>query len=118
MIKSTDQALADPSDIPPEVRTYLESLLAESGAEFTAPADKETKLREVYQELDRRLIDTVIDYLPADKLAGFMQFMQQNPTRPQIDQYLQLNLPDAADVFIVAFADFRDAYLKDHRVTA
>lgn len=98
--------------IPEEVRKYLDGLLDEAGVSGVDEATRETLVQELFIQLDDAIIDKVVDYLPVEKLDAFTAFMQGNPSRDQLEKYLQENVPNTQDVFTVAFADFRDAYLQ------
>lgn len=98
--------------MPQEIRAFLESLMREAG---TTPADTlqaEQLLRELFLQLDSQIIDTVVDHLPTEVLDDFMVFVSRQPTRQQLEAYLQTHLPNAHEVFVLAFRTFRDAYLK------
>ena len=99
--------------IPDEIRVYLEDLLSQAGIIDIDSVVKEAMLQELFVRLDQFLATKVIDYLPVDKLDEFTQFTQSKPSQEKMQQYLQSHLPNAQDVFIVAFGEFRDMYLKN-----
>ncbi|SRR5579885_956275 len=97
--------------IPQAIRVFLENLMRQAGTTPTDTAQAEHLLQELFQQLDAHIIDTVVDYLPVEKLDEFMAFIKRQPSREELDAYLARTLPNARDVYVVAFAGFRDNYL-------
>ena len=96
--------------IPTEIRAFLEQLLADAG--FSAEGqERERLIAGLFQKLDGYIIDTVVDNLPAEKIDEFTAFIQKQPSRDELNDYLRRTLPNAQDVFVSAFAGFREAYL-------
>ncbi len=101
-----------PIAIPEEIQVYLNRLLDESGMTGLEDSVRESMLQDLFLQLDDYIIEKVVDYLPEDKLNGFTDLMKQNPPKDQVEDYIRKNVPNAQDVFTVAFADFRDIYLQ------
>lgn len=96
--------------IPAEIRSFLERLLTDAG--FTVEGqEKERLVAGLFQKLDGYIIDTVVDNLPAEKIDEFTAFIKKQPSRDELNDYLGRNVPNAQDVFVSAFAGFREAYL-------
>src|SRR5437016_3142656 len=93
--------------IPDEIRTYLNSLLDASGMKEADSVTREKMVQELFLKLDDYIIDKVVEYMPAEKLDDFTNFMQTSPSKEAVEKYIQENVPDSQDVFTVAFADFR-----------
>lgn len=103
---------AQPADsMPAEIRSFLERLLTDAGVTTSDAAGRERLLQGLFQKLDGYIIDTVVESLPAEKLDEFTAFIQQHPSRDELNDYLSRELPNAQDVFVSAFAGFREAYL-------
>src|SRR5205807_629061 len=94
-------------DIPGEIRTYLNALLDASGMKDADTTTREDMVQELFLKLDDYIIDRVVEYMPVEKLDEFTAFMQKNPSKEAVEQYIQSNVPNAQDIFTVAFADFR-----------
>lgn len=108
-IPTLSTSTADP--IPPEIRAFLERLLTDAGISTVDTAGRERLVQGLFQKLDGYIIDTVVDHLPDEKIDEFTAFIQHHPSRDELTAYLQRVLPNAQDVFVVAFAGFREAYL-------
>ncbi|HEV2339169.1 MAG TPA: hypothetical protein VGT05_00185 [Patescibacteria group bacterium] len=98
--------------ISKEVRSYLEDILVQSGITTVYDATKEDIILELFIKFDDFLIERVVDYVPVDKLGEFCTFMQQSPSKEQVDTFLKSNVPNIQEVYIVAFSDFRKNYLQ------
>jgi hypothetical protein len=99
-------------DIPAEIRSFIERLLVDAGVSAADAAGHERLVRGLFDKLDGYIIDTVVDNLPPEKLDDFTSFIQKNPSREALNEYLGRTLPNAQDVFVAAFTGFREAYLS------
>lgn len=97
--------------IPSELRVFLERLLTDAGVSTADTAGRERLVQGLFQKLDGYIIDTVVDHLPDEKIDEFTAFIQHHPSRDDLNAYIERVLPNAQDVFVSAFAGFRQAYL-------
>jgi len=103
------------AQIPQEVREYLDSLLQDAGMTGFDPVMHDAMINELYVRLDKFLIGKVVEFLPEDKLDEFAKLNEETDDPQKIQEYLSANLPNAQDVFINAFGQFRDIYLEGVR---
>jgi len=108
---NTDQK--QPVQIPAEIRAYLEDLLYRAGMTNIDSVVKEAMIQELFTELDTFLMTKIIDYLPVEKMDEFTKLLESRPAQQTMQYYLQENLPNAQDVFTVAFGEFRDMYINN-----
>ena len=97
--------------IPPEVKTYLEGLLADAGMSFTDDQMKEEMVKELYARLDNYVASIIVDYLPSEHYETFIKMNEEGKPKEEVENFLKQNLPNAQTVFAKAFADFRQMYL-------
>jgi hypothetical protein len=102
----------DNSQIPQEIKNFLESILndANMSAEGTL---REEMIKELYARLDEYLTNVIVDKMPAEHLEAFIKINEEGKSKEEIDTFLRSNLPNAQEVFTNAFADFRDLYLNN-----
>lgn len=111
MDKSNNSGTNDGQQIPPEVRTFLESILADANITSLDETSKEETLKELYVRLDNFMLTTIVEGLPSDKLEEFTKLAEAGKSREELEDYLKENIPDATEVFSRAMLDFRDFYL-------
>ena len=97
--------------IPPEIRVYLDGLLTSSGIVSVDRVMRESMIQELYVRLDKFLTLKMLDHLPTEKLEEFANLTGRNPSEQVVQAYIQKNVPNAQQMFITAFAEFRDLYL-------
>lgn len=97
--------------IPPEVRTFLEGLLADAGMKTLDEGMKEEMVKELYARLDNFLTSTIIDNLPPENIEEFIKMNEEKRPKAEIEQYLKDKIANSQDVFTKAFMDFRELYL-------
>jgi len=84
----------------------------DGGLTIVDPDIMDEMIVQLYTRFDKFLIGEIAEYLPREKLEEFAKIVEKNPTAEQVRDYLLKNLPNAQDVFTVAFAKFRDLYLE------
>jgi len=99
------------TQIPQEVRSFLEGLLQDAGMTFTDNEMKEEMIKELYARLDNYIASVVVDYLPPEQFETFIKMNEEKKSKQEIENFLKEKLPDAQNVFAKAFADFRAMYL-------
>lgn len=99
------------TQIPPEVKNFLEGLLKDSGMQFTDEGMKEEMIKELYARLDNYLTSVIVDNMPPEHLDEFIKLNEAKKSREEIEGFLKEKMPNSADTFAKAFADFRELYL-------
>jgi|GEM_PF-1168240 len=98
-------------EIPPEIRAYLEQLLADANMFVADEKLHEDILQDLYDKLDEFIAIKVVESLPADKLAVFTQMNNEQKSKEEIEQFLKDAIPNAQEVMKNIFFEFRDIYL-------
>lgn len=98
--------------IPIEIRAYLTDILQQTGNLPEDQVKEEAMLQELYTRLDKFLSLKMVDFIPDEKLDSFSQMLESQASAEQIQQFVSENVPNAQDVFTVAFGEFRDMYTK------
>lgn len=99
-------------EIPQEIRSFLESILADANMTLD-DVTKEEMIKELYARLDSYLTTVIVDNMPAEHLEAFMKLNEEKKPREEIDKFLKEKMPNAEEVFTNAFADFRQLYLNN-----
>lgn len=99
------------TQIPQEVKNFLEGLLTDSGMQFTDDVMKEEMIKELYARLDNYLTSVIVDNMPPEHLDEFIKMNEEKKSREEIEGFLKEKMPNSAEVFAKAFGDFRDQYL-------
>lgn len=106
------------AQIPPEVITFLDNLLAEANIVPIDEQMREQLLLELYSRLDNFITTTIVENMPPEKLDEFIKLNEEKASREVLDKYMRENIPDSEGIFAKAFVDFRDIYLGNAGVTA
>ena len=102
----------DQQQIPPEIRSFLESMLKDAGMVATDDI-KEQMLQELFIRLDSYITSIIVDNLPAENLEAFMKLNEEQKDKQEIEKFIKDNLPNSQDIFAKAFVDFREMYLNN-----
>lgn len=97
--------------ITPEVRTFLEGLLKDSGMTTLNDEMKEEMIKELYARLDNFMTSVLIDSLPPEHLETFIKMNEEKKSQPEVEAFLKEKVPNAAEILAKAFMDFREEYL-------
>lgn len=97
--------------IPSEIRTFLEGLLTDAGMTALDAEMKEEMVKELFVRLDNYTTSVIVDNLPPEHLDAFIKLAEEKKPREEIESFLKVNMPNAAEVFAKALMDFRDLYL-------
>lgn len=106
-----DQQTEQPTDMPQDVRTFLESLLLDANISFTDATQKEEMVQELYARLDYFLTSRIIEAIPPEHLDAFTKLTESTTDRVAVETFLQEHIPDIASVMQNAFSEFRALYL-------
>jgi len=104
---------AQPLEIPPQIRTFLQSVLTDANMTTLDDDMKEEMIKELFISLDNHITAVIVDNLPKDHLEAFIKMNEEKKPQSEIEQFLKDNLPNAQEVMAKAFADFRNNYLAD-----
>ncbi len=99
------------TQIPQEVRTFLEGLLQDAGMTFADNQMKEEMVKEVYARLDSYIASVVVDKLQPADFEVFIKMNDEKKSKEEIEAFLKEKVPDSQNIFAKAFADFRQMYL-------
>lgn len=99
------------SEIPAQIRGYLESLIKDSGMEMLEEEMHEEMVKELYVRLDSYITAVIVEHMPADHLEGFIKLHEDNKPQSDIEHYMKEHVPNVSEVMTQAFMDFRDEYL-------
>lgn len=116
--QTTAQTQAPLVKIPPEVKSFLESLMTDAGVEAVDEAMKEQMVLELYSRLDNFIATTIIKDMPAEHTEEFIRLNEEGKSREEIDKFMREKIPNCEELFAKAFIDFRDIYLGNAGVTA
>lgn len=107
----TNQQPQVATQIPDEIRTFLDSLLQDAGMLELDDAMHEEMIKELYARLDNFIASTIIDSLPDDSVEEFIRMNEQKKPQAEIEQFLKDKIPNSQEVMSQAFINFRDLYL-------
>lgn len=99
--------------ITPEIREFLETLLTDANILNLDETQKEGMIQELFVQLDSFIAATVVKSLPPEKMEEFMKMSDEKRPQDEMQNFLQTNVPDVQNVFINAFTEFRNIYLKN-----
>lgn len=102
----------DELQIPPEIRSFLESVLTDANMTLDE-VTKEEMIKELYARLDSYLTTVIVDNIPAEHLEAFIKLNEDKKSKEEIDAFLRDKMPNSKEVFANAFADFRQLYLNN-----
>ena len=96
--------------IPQEIRSYLEGLIADSGL-LVEEDTKEGVLQELYARLDNFLASAILENIPEEEHDNFIDQSGQKKSMEEMQNYLMEKIPNAKEVLTKAFVEFRNLYL-------
>ena len=100
------------TEIPAEIRGFLEGLIADSGRIYE-PEMQEEKIKELFIRLDSFIISAIIEHMPPEHLDEFIKLNDENKPRNEIEAFVKAHMPNAEAVFSKAFVDFRELFLNN-----
>ncbi|NTU47222.1 hypothetical protein HGA88_06355 [Candidatus Roizmanbacteria bacterium] len=99
------------NEVPQEIKGFLESLIADSGLTIIDDQVKEQMIQDLFVRLDDYIASEIADKLEGEDFDTFVKMNEDGKSREEIEKFLQEKLPNAQEVFINAFTDFRNLYL-------
>lgn len=97
--------------IPAEIRSYLEGLLAEANISSLDDKVREETIKELYVQLDNFMTTAIIDNMPPEHLDDFIKLNEDKKSQAEVEMFLKDKMPNAQEVFTNAFKNFRNLYL-------
>ena|SRR3990167_4348434 len=97
--------------IPPEIRTFLESILEEAHVTKIDEKLYDGMIAELFARLDSFMLTRIADSLPTPQLEEFTKLAESGKNRTELDNYLRSHIPNAQEVFTRAMLEFRETYL-------
>ena len=103
--------------IPPEIRSYIEGILADANM-ATLDADmKEEMVKEIFARLDNYITATIVDNLSQEDVETFIKMNEEGKSKAEIESFVKEKMPNYNQVFQEAFMNFRDLYLGNVSVS-
>ncbi len=95
--------------IPENISFFLNDLLDSTGI---ASDDilREGMLEELYIRLEKFLYVKILEYIPADKLADFVDLQKGTKNQEEKVDFFMKNIPHASDLFLLFLAEFKQRY--------
>lgn len=98
------------SQIPADMRAYLENLLEDSNINLT-PELKENMLYDLYLRLEKKLIADAIENMEPADVEQFTQLIQSQNNKEAIDEFIKSHLPNAQEIFTQSLVDFKTDFI-------
>lgn len=105
-------------EMPESVKTFLESLLVESGFTPIDDAMKQEMINQLYVKLDNFLSTAIIENMPPQYIDEFLKLNEEGKSKEEIENFIRERMPNAQEVFARTMVNFRDIYLGDAGVIA
>ena len=99
------------NQIPPEMRTYILSLLADAGITDIDEGLREDMVNEIFVRLDKYIISVIIDNMDTADVETFIQMNEDKKSQEEVQKFILEKIPNAQEVMTKAFVDFRQLYL-------
>ena len=87
------------TQIPADVRTFLEGLLEDAGLTLTDEL-RENMILDLFSRLEKKMIADAIERMQPNDVDEFTKLLEANTPREQLEKYLVEHLPNAQQVFI------------------
>ncbi len=100
-----------PTEISPQVRTFLDGLLDDAGIRPLDDLHHEEMVKELFARLDQYITAVILDALPPEYMEEFVAMSEQGKPMKEINAFVEAHVPNAQDVLTKALADFRQEYL-------
>lgn len=100
-------------EIPQEIRKFLEALLFDAGLNDNDKEMYEAFIAELFLRLNDYLSAKIIESLPDEHIEAFLEITKNAQGQTEIDAFLAEKMPNAQEVFTIAFGEFRDLYLNN-----
>lgn len=98
------------SQIPADMRAYLENLLEDANINLT-PELKENMLYDLYLRLEKKLIADAIENMEPADVEEFTKLIQSQNNKEVIDQFIKSHLPNAQEIFTESLVDFKTDFI-------
>lgn len=98
------------TQIPADIKTFLENLIEDAGMQLT-PELQEAMIGDLYARLEKKLIADAIENMKSEDVEEFIQLVQSQKDKAEVDQYIATHLPNARELFMQSLVDFRTYFL-------
>lgn len=95
--------------IPPEIRLFLEDLLKEAKIDNPDPALKEMMIEDLYERLQVRFTQVLVEHLEADDMDKYAELAEQDQAKAM--DFLKLKNNNMPQYFLQAMQEFRQVFL-------
>jgi hypothetical protein len=95
--------------ITPEIRAFLEKLLADKKIEVTGTL-REQMISDLYDRLEVRFNQLIIEHLGVSELEALASVSEGGPE--EVQAFLRKNIKNIDKIFAEAMDEFRAAYLE------
>lgn len=99
------------SNIPSEIRNYLEGLLEDANMTTLDDNMREEMIKELYARLDVFITTAIVENMPPEHMETFIKMNEEKKSKEEVEEFLKEKMPNAQEVFAKAFVDFRSHYL-------
>lgn len=93
------------------VEDFLQQLLSEAGMDTVSAEVKAQMLTDLRARLQDRLFGTIVMNLTDGKLTEFREMIEKGGSQEELEKFVDVNVPNAAEVFAQAMMTFRKDYL-------
>lgn len=95
---------------PPDLRTYLEGILADAGMTDLTADLREGMIQELARSLNVFMISEILEHMPARYHEAFARLHEENRPQTEINRFIEEHMPNARQVFAEIFEKFRRQY--------
>jgi len=100
-----------PSQVPAEMKAFLQGILDEADILILDDVEKEAVIQNMYFQLDAFLLEQVIAALPDEKIEEFSTLSEEEGSVEKVQAFIESALPNAKEIFEKAYEEFRQWYL-------
>lgn len=103
-------AKSSDTQIPAEIRSYLEIIMVENGAKFADDMLAENMMKELSVRLNEFIATMVAERLSDKEANEFIALLEEGKSQQEVEAYIQQHIPNAQEFMMEALATFRDLY--------
>ena len=96
--------------MPQEIRIFLESLLSEAKIDNPDPVLKEMMLNDLFERLQTRLIQLLVEHLDEKELEEYERLSAENPV--EAFNFVYSKKSNIHELIIKAMEEFRQTFLN------
>ncbi len=110
-VASMDDQLNQNTEIPADIKGFLQSLIDDAGMTFVDQSMHDEMLKELFVRLDHFITLKILDNLEPEQTETFIRMNEEKKSKEAIEQFLRDKIPNAQGVMTEALIEFRDKYL-------